>query len=354
MAEYRRKEGDETWARLKEWTGGQKASERLSGHIIRADGFESIDPSHPLGGRDDLKDIISKKNNKNWVCGCFFPRGQQKFSQIKKKFSDDLEGAIKHNSDGFIFVTNQEISVKEREILENQNTDKETEIYHIERITSLLNSPICYGVRLEFLDIGLTKEEQLAYFAERDRSVLNLKGVIEELVHLIESSNKQKTVPVSELMNFKSLLNSIVGDDDFVTFVGNTPIDKLRVPINEIKEFKRLLENIVGQNYDIFSIQSNMFVGETPINKLNVPLNELKEFKNLLDSIVGPENPLFARTGLSTTSTALTTIGSDHPQISKLHVPLHEIQEYEKTLDRIIQKQNHMRVQSLCEEKKEK
>lgn len=332
---YRRKEGDETWARLQEWTGDQKASERLSGHILRADGFESIDPSHPLGGKDDLKDITSKKYNKNWVCGCYFPRGQQRFSQIKKKFNEDLKGAIKHNSEGFIFVTNQEISVKEREILAKHSTDKETEIYHIERVTSLLNSPVCYGIRLEFLDIGLTKEEQLAYFAERDRSILNLKGTIEELAHLIESSSKHKMVPVSELKKFKSLLNDIVGDDDFVTFVGNTPIDKLKVPINEIKEFKRVLENIVGRNYDIFSTQANIFSGEIPINKLNVPLNELREFKNLLDKIVGPESSLFA-------SLSLTTIGYGNPPISKLHVPLHEIQEYEKVLDRIIQKQDQL------------
>ena len=156
MTKNRRKKGDETWVRIKQWTGAQKASERLSGHILRADRFESIDPSHPLGGRDDLKDIICKKDDKKWVCGCYFPRGQKRFAQIKKKFNDDLKGVVKHNSDGFVFVTNQEISVKEREKLSKLNTDKETEVYHIERVTSLLNSPICYGVRLEFLDISLT------------------------------------------------------------------------------------------------------------------------------------------------------------------------------------------------------
>lgn len=336
MTKNRRKKGDETWARLKEWTRGQKASERISGHILRADGFESINPSHPLGGPDGLKDILSKKDDKNWVCGCYFPRGQQSFANIKKKFNDDLKGAIKHNSDGFVFITNQEISVKERETLLKLNTDKETEIYHIERITSLLNSPICYGVRLEYLDIGLTKEEQLAYFADRDKSFFNLKKTIEELVSLIESSKKQKTIPVSELEKFKSLLNSIVGNDEFVTLVGLSPIDKLRVPINEINEFRKVLETIVGQQYDIFSTQSDMLVGGTPINKLYVPISELKEFKNLLDTIVGSDNSLFH-------STSLTTPGYGSSEVNKLYVPLHDIQEYEKTLDRIIQKQNQLK-----------
>ncbi|WP_158453339.1 hypothetical protein [Paenibacillus polymyxa] len=38
----RRLEGDETWFRLKEWTKGQKAAERLASHILNSEGFESI------------------------------------------------------------------------------------------------------------------------------------------------------------------------------------------------------------------------------------------------------------------------------------------------------------------------
>ena len=335
MTENRRKEGGETWARLKEWDRAQKASERLSAHILRADGFESIDPSHPLGGADSLKDIVSVKNDKKWVCGCYFPRGQKNFTKIKEKFIGDLEGAIKHHSDGFVFVTNQEITLKERGILLKINAEKDTEIYHLERITSLLNSPVCYGVRLEYLDIGLTKEEQLAYFAERDRGVLDLKGTIEELVQLIELSNKQETIPVAELEKFKSHLNDIIGNDSFVTFFGSSPIDKLRVPINDIQEFKKILENIVGKQYGIFSTQPDVITGGAPINKLNVPLTELKEFKSLLDAIVGPESSLSG-------GTSMALIGYGSPQINKLHVPLNELHEYEQALDRILQKQNDL------------
>ena len=50
----RRTDGDETWTRLLSWTKGQKPSERLASHILRADGYKSIDPSHPLGGQDGL------------------------------------------------------------------------------------------------------------------------------------------------------------------------------------------------------------------------------------------------------------------------------------------------------------
>ncbi|MCI2254094.1 hypothetical protein L2D08_06925 [Domibacillus sp. PGB-M46] len=59
----RRINGDETWNRLREWTKGQTAAERLAGHILNSEGFESIDPSHPLGGPDGIKDIICTKDD---------------------------------------------------------------------------------------------------------------------------------------------------------------------------------------------------------------------------------------------------------------------------------------------------
>ena len=39
----RRTGGDETWNRLLTWTKGQKSSERLAAHILRAEGFKSVD-----------------------------------------------------------------------------------------------------------------------------------------------------------------------------------------------------------------------------------------------------------------------------------------------------------------------
>jgi hypothetical protein len=47
----RRLSEDETWNRILNWTKGQK-SERLAAHILSSEGYKSIDPSHPLGGKD--------------------------------------------------------------------------------------------------------------------------------------------------------------------------------------------------------------------------------------------------------------------------------------------------------------
>lgn len=61
----RRNEGQETWHRLIEWDRGQAASERLAALILKVEGYKEIDPSHPLGGKDGLKDICLTYKGKN-------------------------------------------------------------------------------------------------------------------------------------------------------------------------------------------------------------------------------------------------------------------------------------------------
>jgi hypothetical protein len=157
--------GDDTWRRLLEWTGGQKGSERLAAHILRADGFEDIDPSHPLGGPDGTKDALARKAGKKWTVAVYFPRGQQTYKDIKKKFKSDLRGIGKDGTNAMAFITNQELTLSERERLRGIPLGGITvEIYHLERIAQMLDSPELYGVRLEFLDIQMSKEEQASHF----------------------------------------------------------------------------------------------------------------------------------------------------------------------------------------------
>lgn len=178
----RRTDGDETWNRLLNWTKGQKPSERLAAHILSSEGFKSIDPSHPLGGRDGLKDIISRKDNLEYIAAAFFPRGQKDFKEIKEKFTGDIAGINKNNVSGFAFVTNQELTLGERKELKKIGKPHTIDIFHLERITHILDSAKNYGIRLEFLDIELTKEEQLSFFASRDDK---MTGLIERVEYLM-------------------------------------------------------------------------------------------------------------------------------------------------------------------------
>ncbi len=209
----RQTEGSQTWRQLKDWDRNQKASERLAAHILRIEGYKSADPSHPLGGQDGLKDIICYKNNKKWIGAVYFPREQKRIGEIRKKFTDDLTGVDKNNSQGFAFITNQELTVGERNslIAIAEDEDIEVDLFHLERITMILNSPECYGIRLEFLDIEMDKEEQLSFIATRDKEISELNRKFDTVISYINQSeilrnefNKIQVID-SQLQNYERI-----------------------------------------------------------------------------------------------------------------------------------------------------
>ncbi|MCH7517040.1 MAG: hypothetical protein IIB08_07970 [Bacteroidetes bacterium] len=124
----RRSKGEETWHRLKEWDRGTAPSERLAALLLEVEGYQSVDPSHPLGGPDGLKDLVCDNKNKRWVVGVYFPRGEVKFAQIKKKFAEDIKGVGANKADGFIFIINQELSLAERKKLRQIKNNVDIEL----------------------------------------------------------------------------------------------------------------------------------------------------------------------------------------------------------------------------------
>ena len=145
---------DETWHRLREWTYGQTSSERLAAQVLLSEGFEALDPSHPLGGRDGGRDATCTRHGKKWVMAVYFPRGQQNIRNIHRKFESDFKEAIKHHPDGIAFVTNQELALHERSKLMTLASPHLIELYHLERLTAILDQPAMSAVRKQFLDIN--------------------------------------------------------------------------------------------------------------------------------------------------------------------------------------------------------
>ena len=186
----RRTEGNETWSRLSMWTKGQAPAERLSAHVLRTDGFTAVDPSHPLGGKDGLKDVVCERTGKKWIGAAYFPRGQQPYVDIRKKFVKDLKGVAKNRVEGMAFVTNQELTLSERKDLRRLAGGLDIDVFHLERISSILDSPTCYGIRLEYLDIEMSKEEQLALLAERDGLIREVKSNTERIIDILENHDK--------------------------------------------------------------------------------------------------------------------------------------------------------------------
>jgi hypothetical protein len=143
---------NETRRRLLNWALGQTPSERLAGQVLDDEGFLDIDPSHPMGGRDGGADALAGRDGLRWTMAAFFPQGQQKFNDIKKKVVDDYAGVAKNGADGMAFVTNQAVTRGERDKLQKAVAGP-LMLYHLERMVTILDRPRMYGVRYEHLNI---------------------------------------------------------------------------------------------------------------------------------------------------------------------------------------------------------
>ncbi len=175
---------DETWHRLLNWTSGQAQSERLAAQILLADGYTSLDPSHPLGGKDGGKDALCRKDGVTWIMAVYFPRGQKSFREIKKKFTDDLAGVATNNAAGIAFVTNQELTLAERAELEESCTSILCELYHLERINAILDQPAMASVREQFLYIAADIDNYPpAILIDKQWSAVNLGYVKQGEIH---------------------------------------------------------------------------------------------------------------------------------------------------------------------------
>ena len=146
---------------------GQTQAERLCAGLLLVDGYREVDPQAPLGGPDGLKDVICTRGGRKFVAAVYFPSTAKRFSQIKQKFIDDFAGVDANGADGIVFFTNRHLKQADREKLRAiaAAANKTAEIYHSERIRVLLDSPMGYGLRLEFLGIQMSEADQLAFWS---------------------------------------------------------------------------------------------------------------------------------------------------------------------------------------------
>lgn len=159
----------DTELRLRFWRDGSTASERLSAAVISLAGFDSVDPQSPLGGPDGKKDILCSKGGVSWFAACYFPNSQVSITKITNKFKSDLRGSPADCA-GMIFITNQDITPTQRENLAKigKAAEKFVEIFHLQKLQNILDSPSGYGIRLQYLKIPMNLTEQLAWFTEAD------------------------------------------------------------------------------------------------------------------------------------------------------------------------------------------
>lgn len=150
---------------LWDWRYGQTQAERLCAGVLQVEGFQDIDPQSPLGGPDDRKDILCTRDGESWLAAVYFPPTRSNAQNVREKFLHDLEGVARHKRDKFAFFTNQRVTPGERASLASSATPVPVELYHQERIRSILDSPRGYGLRLEYLRIPMTEEEQYSLWS---------------------------------------------------------------------------------------------------------------------------------------------------------------------------------------------
>ena len=111
----------------------------------------------------------------------YFPRGQQSFQTIKERFLGDLNGVTSNNADAMAFITNQELALGQRGDLNTAAGSVPVELYHLERITVILDKPAMAGVRKQFLGIDFSDSEVLQEVESLADEVARLQKHLERL-----------------------------------------------------------------------------------------------------------------------------------------------------------------------------
>lgn len=106
-----------------------------------------------------------------------------------------MEGGYRNGAKGIAFITNQELSLMERKTLEETDEALDVRIYHLERIDNILNMLKMYGIRLEYLEIEMTKEEQLAYFSYiNEQGITRIERKLDDLCENIRNRSARKVI----------------------------------------------------------------------------------------------------------------------------------------------------------------
>ncbi|PFJ14091.1 type II toxin-antitoxin system PemK/MazF family toxin [Bacillus thuringiensis] len=248
--------GRNTRYSLAEWTGNQEDAERLAAQILMSEQFNDVDPMHPLGGPDGKKDLKCSKDGTVYVVGCYFPRGQQKFPAIKSKFLGDLEGVKSNNVDGFIFVTNQEITVSERKELE-EVAEHPIKLFHLERVINILMRPEHIGTRLKYLDLDISTEEILSFFGRYENTMADVSKFLGRMSIAYEQGEQQvqKEQQVQTLQRLVPLQNASGNKIKTRTYKAPTNIRRGEVYIADLGSHE---DNEIGGFRPVVIVSNNI------------------------------------------------------------------------------------------------
>ena len=211
----------------------------MAAQILLSEDFTGLDPSHPLGGPDGGKDAVARKDDKRWLMAVYFPRRPQDFQNIKEKFLGDLNGVADNNADAMAFVTNQELTLGQRETLKTAAESVPVELYHLERIATIMDTPAMAGVRKQFLGIDFGDAE-LRYEVE------SLKGELaQRQKHLEDLQTGGDTFCYWMLYYFD--MKKDIAKDWVVIRTGDYPLHDVRIRITDMDLRRDVVNEHLGE-----------------------------------------------------------------------------------------------------------
>ena len=328
----------DTEIKLKLWRGDQIGAERLAATVLHIDGFSAVDPQCPLGGPDGLKDVLCEKNGWKYVAAAYFPTSDQRFKAIQDKFLHDLEGVPKNSAQGIVFLTNQALTPTERDTLTELARSKghKSLIYHLERIRSLLDSPSGYGARLEFLDIDMSREEQLSFFSQWNRAFaeqLQQHGLmiireISKKIDLLADSTERFGQNVRDLTAVAHRTISLLAETAAQSDKRHFDLTTLRIATNELTVSElcmlhRALLFDAPHGTEVGELRSTKVwigsPGATPATATYIPPEPERVPGNMLEQLLAQWRESFPGTAAKTTPEKISAIARFHYQFLKIH-----------------------------------
>lgn len=133
--------------------------------------YSPVSPRRPEGGPDGARDIEAHFNGILLTWGAVGFRNDagssaEDRSWAQRKFKADLDSALEQNAalPGFVFFTNVDLTPAQHETLKQYAYARKlshVEIFDFHRLRDALDRPTGFIARLQFLDIEITKDEQL-------------------------------------------------------------------------------------------------------------------------------------------------------------------------------------------------
>lgn len=180
----------ETDRRLKDQLNANQAKrERMCLEILSVqEGYTELQPRLPKGGPDGGRDIQGLYKGELFFGAVGFVNDatdtDEHRSQIQRKFSDDLDSALKPKEEkptpkGFVFLTNVGLTpsiIGDLQRLAYGRGLGYCEILDRERLRIILDSNRGYAIRFRYLDISLSDAEQKDFFSAWADGITSLIG----------------------------------------------------------------------------------------------------------------------------------------------------------------------------------